>query len=648
MRRWLALLCGVLLLAVLAACEVGTPPPIETRPVEEGATPTPVPPSPTPIPWPDERFVFSYLEKVWLADGAAPRVLTVGQDPALSPDGQQVAYLLTVSPTLGTRQVYVLDLPTSRISLVSGPPDLYGPPAWAPDGSLVAYTYQGVLVVTDPQGTTQRPVVTDVGALGSAPVVPAWAQGGQVIVCPLTRVGTPELFAVRLADGEGVRVSYTGGYSVTTPFVVTSANTALIPQNTVLYVNPADGGSVWAAALDGSGRQRILPALDHVVGPLLLSDDGTRLAGLRQLPGQEGYALWVVDLMIDKRYDVGSLPGLPDLFHWSKDGRTLYWIVETGLYRYTVAAGQGQAIAALPPPTATPTPTPLPVEQRLVYYAGNTFYRAKPYVAADVTPKAMNEAYAVPTGYALHGNVVVYPREADLYRVELSGGVPQRFYTLQSAGLGLVDLAWSLQGNALLYAATYQEGEITPTRRVDLGLIRLQPSGREVLDVNRFTSFTVYSGTMPLLYDETTKEAYVVPWNGNRVFNRMDIYNLETGEIRSVSIAGEGAAMVSEDRHWIAATAYDTAAGHGLIRIYDLTVPGPPSQTYALPDGTFAAGPLRWSPDGGYVAFIAYAGTPAEVQRAEGIWVLRPNTLEVSMVVPVDDPEAYLVGWEIR
>jgi|GEM_PF-1905827 len=649
MRRWLALLLGVLLLVALAACEVGTPPPLETRPVEEAATPTPVPPSPTPIPWPAERFVFSYLEKVWLADGATPRVLTVGQDPALSPDGRQVAYLLPVSPTLGTFQVYVLDLPTSQIALVSGPPDRYSPPSWSPDGTLLAYTNQGVLVVTDPAGATPRPVVTDVGALGTAPVVPVWAAEGQVLICALTRIGTPELFAVRLADGDGVRVSYTGGYTATNPFVVVPADTKLIARDTVLYVNPVDGGSVWAAALDGSGRQRVLPALDRVVGPLRLSGDGTRLAGLRQVPGQEGYALWVVDLMIDKTYDVGMVSGVPHLFHWSADGRTLYWIVETDLYRYTVAAGQGQAIAALPPPTATPTPTPLPVEQRLVYYADNTFYRAKPYVAADITPKALDETYAVSAGYVLRGNVVVFPREADLYRLELVGGVPMRLYTFQSGDLGLVELAWSQQGSALLYAATYQpEDEITPTRRVDLGLIRLQASGREVQDVRRFTSLTAYSGTMPLAYDDAAQEAYVVPWNGDRVFNRLDVYNLETGEVRSVAVSGAGSAAVSDDRHWVATTDYDAAAGRSLIHLYDLTTPGPPSQTYTLPEGTLTRGPLRWSPDGKYVAFIAYVGTPAALERAEGIWVLRPTTLEASLVVPLKDPTAALVGWEFR
>jgi WD40-like Beta Propeller Repeat. len=73
------------------------------------------------------------------------------------------------------------------------------------------------------------------------------------------------------------------------------------------------------------------------------------------------------------------------------------------------------------------------------------------------------------------------------------------------------------------------------------------------------------------------------------------------------------------------ATAYDAEAGHGLIHVYDLTIPGPPSETYALPDGTFVHGPLHWSPDGRYVAFVAYVGDPASPQRAEGIWVLRPK-----------------------
>lgn len=647
-KRWLALLCGLVALVALCSCEVGTPPPIETPSGEKQATPTPPPPpTTTPLPWPAERFVFAYLDKVWLADNAAPRVLTVGAEPALSPDGQRVAYLLTISPTLGTRQVYVLDLTTSQISLVSGPPDLYGPPVWSPDSNYVAYVNRDVLVVTDPQGAVQRPVATDVGALGPAAIVPLWTGNGRVIICPVTRVGVPELFAMDVDTGEGARVSFTGGYSATTPFVVLPQTTTLVPKDTVLYVNPADGGSVWAVSLDGSSRQRILPELDHIVGPLQLTGDGTRLAGLRHDPGQEGESLWVADLMINKIYAVGDMPAQPRLFHWGKDGRTLYWIVETQLYRYTVAAGQEQALAALPPPTPTPTATPLPVEQHLVYYADNTFYRVKAYA----TPERLKEipgAVAVPAGYALYGGRVAFPFQADIYLLQLVGGVPLSIYSLQDRGLGLVELTWSQQGNALLYSAVYTGDGITPTHSVDLGVIRFKSSGDEVQDVRRFNSLTAYSGTTPLLYDDTTREAFVASWSGERVFNRLDVYNVDTGEVRSVPIAGEGTAAVSADRRWVAATAYAAATQQGLIRLYDLAAEGPPSRTFSLPEGSFTSGPLRWSPDGQYLAFIVLSGTPGEVQKAEGIWVLRVDTFEARLIVPLDNPRAYLVGWETR
>jgi hypothetical protein len=154
-RRWLAL-WGLLVVALLmAGCELATPPSsLSTSGPKEEAT-VASQPSATPVPWPDERIVFSYLEKIWLVEGAAPYALTVGQDPALAPDGYRVAYLLPDPQTEGFDQVYMLDPRTGEILLLSDMPALYSPPVWSKDGRNIAYVNGSNLVVTDGRGEVE-------------------------------------------------------------------------------------------------------------------------------------------------------------------------------------------------------------------------------------------------------------------------------------------------------------------------------------------------------------------------------------------------------------------------------------------------------------------------------------------------------------
>jgi len=486
-----------------------------------------------------------------------------------------------------------------------------------------------------------------VGVRGEGKVVPAWSADGQILLCPLTQLGGPELFALRLDDGQAARLSYTGGYAASAPFAGMSKETKVATQDTVLYVNEADGGTLWAVHVDGSGRQRIVPELDHITAVMRLSPDGGRLAGLRRAPGERVYTLWTLDLTTGSVYAGGTLGELPDLFHWAADGQTLYWVSQAALYRYNLGANEGQVVAQLPPPSPTPTPTPLPVSQRLIHYADGTFYQAEAYVGSEPL-KNMPPSVAVVSGYSLHGGVVMFTRGADVYYLQLRGGVPTRLYTFQQERLVLVEATWSVQGNVLLYAATYEEEEGTTFgRRVDLGMIELKPSTREVVRVHRFTSLVDRSGAAPVLLDEERGQAIVVPWSGGRAFSRLDVYDVESGvEVGFLNVEGDGVAAVSEDWHWAAATGYDEAAARGFIRFYDLTTAEAISKTFLLPEGTFTNGPLRWSPEGEYVAFIPLLGDPGDrVERAVGIWVVRAETLEAVQVVSLEEPTAFLVGW---
>ncbi len=631
---------GMLILAViLGGCQLAAPP-VRKTPAPPTPTPLPTVPTATPLPWPERRLLFSHLGKVWLAEGAPPYAVTYGESPALSPDGERIAYLLPLTETAPTRLVYVLSLADGNISLVSGPPAAYNPPAWSPDGQALAYTYDSVLVVTDPAGTLQRALCTDVGAVGEGPIVPAWSSDGQTLVCPLTRLGTPELFAIRVADGSGVQLSYTGGYSASLPFLVLPRGTAMAAQDSLIYVNIRDGGTLWAAPLDGSGRQRVLVTLDHVLGFLRLSPDGKRLAGLRRPPGTSDYELWVADLPSGQIQKGEILSDLPEQVQWDADGRTLYWVSAGGLYGYAWATGETYHLP-LPAPTPTPSPTPLQVEYPLIYYSQGTFFRTRAYAEPEHY-KDLPTRLASASGFSLYRGMVAFTLGPDLYLLRLEGGSPRRIYSFQQEGLVRLAVAWSLQGNALLYTAVYEQEDTPFGRRIDVGTLYLRPYTLELLDVHRITSLLDRSLALPLLYDEERREAVIIPYSGSALFTRLEVYSA-TGEVREfLAVEGYGTAALSPDRRQAVATGYDEESGRYLLRFYDLAG-GTPPRTLVLPPGTSVQEPLSWSGDGRYLALVLLV-REGDLLKPQGLWVVQVATLGSFQVAPLSGP-AFLVGW---
>ncbi len=631
---------GIWILAlILGGCQLAVPPARKT-PAPPTPTPLPTVPTATPLPWPKGRLLFSYLGKVWLAEDAPPYAVTYGEAPVLSPDGERIAYLLPVSETAPTRLVYVLHLADGLISLVSGPPAAYHPPAWSPDGQSLAYVSDSILVVADPAGTLQRVLCTDVGALGESPIVPAWSSDGQTLVCPLTRLGPPELFAIRVADGSGIQLSYTGGYSASLPFLVLPHDTAVAPKDSLIYVNIKDGGTLWATPLDGSGRQRVLAPLDHVVGFLRLSPDGRQMAGLRQPPETSGYELWIADLTSGQVQIGETLTALPAQVQWDADGRTLYWISAGRLYGYATATGATYRLP-LPEPTPTPSPTPLQVAYPLIYYAQGAFFRVRSY-AEPAHYKDLPSRLASASGFSLHQGIVAFTLGPDLYTLRLEGGSPRRIYSFQQEGLVRLAVAWSLQGNVLLYTAVYEQEETPFGRRIDVGTLHLKPYTLELVDVHQITSLLDRSLALPLLYDEERGEAVVIPYSGSALFTRLEVYGATGQVLEFLPVEGYGTAALSPDRRQAAVTGYDEESGRYFLRFYDLAGEAPP-RMLALPPGTAVQEPLSWSADGRYLALVLLV-REGDSLKTQGLWVVHVPTLESSQVAPLDGP-VFLVGW---
>lgn len=633
---------GILLLLVAVGCEMPTPPPpvSPTVPVTATPTATPVPPTPVPPAWPTQRRVFEYLEKVWMVEGGAPYALTPGRAPALSPDGERVAYLLPDPEAPEQADVYVLAWATGEFTRLSQRPGNYGPPVWSPDGQRVAYTAGAILVVSPASGGEERVLAQDVAPGARID----WSSDGTALVCPLVREGGTDLYAVRAADGEATRLTHIGAFPASGPFLVLPPGGAAADRDLVVFAHPGEAGAIWAVRLDGSERQRFLPEPDRVTGTLALSPDGRYLGGLRQEAAGRPYEVWTVDLTTGERSTVGTLPEPPLLLWWDGVSGSLYWLDADALWRYVAGESGASVVARLPTPTPLPTATPLPVPQRLVYYHEAVFYQLEAY-RGQVGTKEIPAAYAGASSLVLHGGNVAFALGPDVYTLQLEGGVPRLLYTFQQEGLLGVQVAWSRAGTHLLYAAMYSQPEGSAFGvRTDLGLLDVVAPAQA-----RFASVTDWTGAAPLAYDEATGQAVVLPRGQDAAFVALHAYDVRTGQLtRLYAVEGEGTAAVSWDQRRAVVTGYDPQSRRAFLRLYDLEHPEVAPQTVTLPEGLYCWGPLAWSPDDRYVAFVPLRGDPYGAPEAspEGIWLLVPETGEVFSVGSVETPQAWLVGWK--
>jgi Tol biopolymer transport system component len=188
----------------------------------------------------------SHLELVPL-DGSPAVLLTPprqGQDdmPAVSPDGRFVAYVHGVDIWSGAPvTLRVLDLATSETrDLLEG--QLYGPPAWSPDGSRIAYPVYGDvegIATVNADGSGQPHLVPGSDVLGGEP---AWSPDGTKLVFEERDVpGGPAVVTLDIATGELDKLVRTDGDQPAEP--------AWSPDgNTIAY---ASTGGIWTIATTG-------------------------------------------------------------------------------------------------------------------------------------------------------------------------------------------------------------------------------------------------------------------------------------------------------------------------------------------------------------------------------------------------------------
>ena len=159
-----------------------------------------------------ERIAFSQNGQIDVvhADGSALAIVTAGHAPAWAPDGTRLAYECSA----GNVDICVVNPDGSgKVQLTTESPAAAAHPAWSPDGLKIAFasTRSGApeLYVMHADGSSVVRLTNGVGFVGS----PAWSPDGNTIVfdCRVD-AGNDDICAVH-ADGTGfVRLTTDAGH----------------------------------------------------------------------------------------------------------------------------------------------------------------------------------------------------------------------------------------------------------------------------------------------------------------------------------------------------------------------------------------------------------------------------------------------------
>jgi eukaryotic-like serine/threonine-protein kinase len=207
-------------------------------------------------------------------------------DPALSPDGESIAYAAGPADAM---QLYVRQVNGGRaVALTSDTTHNYRWPRWSPDGSQIAYqSDDGIYLVPPLGGAPRRAARIPAGARFSS----AW--------------GTP--IAGFDWSPDGARIAWTRGYNGEGVTILTLAT-----GDTVTLPAPS---SPFAPAWSPDGRSIAVVAGNSVF-----------VFGTGYFANAGAAELWLVHMDGSPPTRITDDHALNLAPHWSPDGRTLYWI----------------------------------------------------------------------------------------------------------------------------------------------------------------------------------------------------------------------------------------------------------------------------------------------------------------------------------
>jgi TolB protein len=225
--------------------------------------------------------------------------------------------------------LWVLDASGARQLAAGG---TFSQPSWAPDGSSLAYVYQGTnfadIFVTDDQGSRQQRLTNSQSTIlenNDWNFRPSWSPDGKLIAFVSDRSSSfPTLWLMNAADGSGRRVLSTPGLQQEAVDAISWSPDG--SQLAMTLFNQPGPTQIAVVSLGGPGRQssRLLTSLSGGALDPSWSPDGAWLA----FAGHDGYAIE----MFAVRPDGTSVTRLTSDGHlarspaWSPDGQHLAYL----------------------------------------------------------------------------------------------------------------------------------------------------------------------------------------------------------------------------------------------------------------------------------------------------------------------------------
>jgi Tol biopolymer transport system component len=223
-------------------------------------------------------------------------------DPAVSPDGQRIAF--TRQLTDGNFEIFVMNADGSGETNLTNDPATDLRPDWSPDGSRIAFNSNrgagGQIYIMNSDGSAPAPVTS---VTGGAADEAAWSPDGSLIALThSTDIGQTGIAVVR-ADG-------TAFQDLTPPAADNGPSWS--PDGTEIAFNRYDEVSVSHIHLmdaDGGNIRGIFTAADTADSYPVWSRDGSQLIFERNASVETNRDIWVMNLDGGGAFKVVTLPG---------------------------------------------------------------------------------------------------------------------------------------------------------------------------------------------------------------------------------------------------------------------------------------------------------------------------------------------------
>jgi TolB protein len=137
--------------------------------------------------------------------------------PAWNPDGKQIVFTAVTKNSQNVRNhnLFVYNLPTGKISMLSNRPGINSGSAWSPDGKQIAltmsFTGNAEIFLLDPDSKVVQRITNSFGL----DVDPSWSPDGKWIAFVSDRAGRSMVYKMEASGANVQRLTFAGHYNAT-------------------------------------------------------------------------------------------------------------------------------------------------------------------------------------------------------------------------------------------------------------------------------------------------------------------------------------------------------------------------------------------------------------------------------------------------